>query len=147
MDIVRILIIAAVGTALMTLFSYGVGYITKKPFREPELLNALLAELTAMRFGSSRNHPVGWIIHYNMGFMFVVCYQLISHLYSVPPTLLYYTIAGAVSGVVGITGWHIVFKLHPKPPPIDLNEYYAHLFLAHVVFGVGVYGGVMVIGG
>jgi hypothetical protein len=128
-------IVAVVATSLMTMVSYVLGSIRKKKFSEPELLNDLIRGFSwkcLHRF----TRVAGWCIHYLVGFIFIVIYQVYWNVSESDPTIVNGVVLGAISGIVGICGWKLSFFLHPNPPQIDFKEYYLQLFLVHVVFGL-----------
>jgi hypothetical protein len=137
---------AATGIICMTAFSYVYSWLRKKTFREPELLNELLSRLGLLSQNNVKKHPAGWIIHYLVGVLFVVAYGYIFRATHLDPTLLTYAGFGFVSGIIGIIGWKITFGIHPRPPEIHFSEYYLHLLIAHVIFGMGVWLGYRLIG-
>jgi len=121
----------------MTVFSYIYSNTRGKQFREPKLLNELLARLGWISFSAGPNHWTGWVIHYLVGFLFVAVYYWLG----IVKTFDDYLIAGTVCGIIGIAGWRTVFAIHPNPPVIRFREYYLQLLVAHVVFGIGAYLG------
>lgn len=126
-----------IATSLMTIFSYMYSEISKKQFREPELLNNLMARLHWIGPTAWPRHWLGWLIHYWVGLVFVATY----HLSGIVNDLGDYVVAGAACGVIGILGWRVTFSLHPGPPALNVKEYYAQLFVAHIVFGAGAFLG------
>jgi hypothetical protein len=136
------LVVAYIAVALMTTFSYIYSSIRKGKFKEPMLLNELMARLHWIPIHTIAYHPIGWLIHYVVGVFFVVIFQLVTEYTEINITFLTSTIAGAIFGVVGIAGWAISFRIHPSPPPdIRLREYYLQLFIAHIIFGIGIFVG------
>ncbi|HET8866423.1 MAG TPA: hypothetical protein VFM80_12060 [Gracilimonas sp.] len=128
------------GTSLMTLFSYFLSRKANRNFREPVLLNQLLFDLPLFEFKSKPILP-GWILHYAVGFIFVIGFHFFWKMASITPSLLSGSILGLFCGMLGVAGWHLVFLLHPKPPSIELKEYYIHLIVAHIIFGFGAAAG------
>ncbi|MEX2349470.1 MAG: hypothetical protein WD554_01185 [Flavobacteriaceae bacterium] len=131
----NILISAIVGTSAMTLFSYLVSEKKKKNFREPEVLGNLIERLPQ---GVSRENSqmAGWGLHYTIGLLFVAGYHELWKQTKSKPSLTSGVLLGAASGVVGVTGWQLMFEAHPNPPAKKLKPFFGHLILAHVVFGV-----------
>ncbi len=84
----------------MTLFSYGVSEIRKQPLREPELLNTVINRLEWITVGL--NHPIGWILHYTVGFLFIVLIEWLPASIGIDTTLFYYLATGAICGLIGI---------------------------------------------
>lgn len=131
----KILIAGIAGTSAMTLFSYLVSRSKNKNFREPELLGDLINRLPI----SESRQPAqmaGWGLHYAIGISFVACYSELWEQTNVKPTLTSGAVLGAANGVVGATGWKLMFEAHPNPPAKNLKPFFGHLILAHVVFGV-----------
>jgi hypothetical protein len=126
---------AMVGTSAMTLFSYGVSKEKQKQFREPELLGILIRKLfPSLKFGNAVFS--GWALHYAVGALFCIGYDRIWRDENKGPSMANGALLGAISGIVGVSGWHLTLKLHPNPPFIDLKKYYGHLLTAHVAFGI-----------
>ena len=135
---IQTLTMAFVGTSLMTMFSYVIGMIRKKKFSEPALLNELISRLKQKSLGVLV--PIaGWLLHYFIGLLFIISYQLYWRESDSHPTIINCIILGALSGVIGICGWKLTFRIHPRPPSIDFKEFYSQLFFAHVVFGVSAF--------
>jgi len=131
----KILISAFVGTSAMTLFSYLVSASEHKNFREPQVLAELIKRLP--KNGSKDKAQIaGWCLHYTVGVSFVTLYNELWKQKIIKPSLTSGAVMGAVSGLVGISGWKGMFELHPNPPSKNLKQYFGHLMLAHVVFGV-----------
>ena len=131
----KILFAGIVGTSAMTLFSYLVSDRKNKNFREPELLGQLIERLP-IKSSNQSAHITGWGIHYAIGISFMVCYSKIWEPTRSKPTLSSGALLGAVNGLVGVSGWKLMFEAHPNPPAKDLKPFFSHLILAHVVFGV-----------
>ncbi len=143
----RIILTAFFATSLMTVFSYLYSAIRKKQYREPELLNILLSRLNFGKILTITHPSAGWIIHYLIGFLFILAYFLLWNVLGIVPTFLTCCILGAVSGMIGIMGWKIVLNLHPYPPAIIYREFYFQLLIAHVVFGVGAFLSIILLSG
>lgn len=125
-----------IGTSIMTLFSYYLSGKLNNQFKEPVLLNKLL-RATYLFKNSGKNSPTGWVLHYFIGAVFTIGSHLFWKTARIKPSLQSGALLGLMYGVTGIAGWHLIFKLHPNPPMIDLQEYYLHLLAAHVLFGCG----------
>jgi hypothetical protein len=137
MDILIILLSGFIATTLMTLFSYLFSAIVSRNFSEPELLNKLISGSDILSFNPGKSHIAGWILHFIVGWAFALILNLMVSYTPVEPdwfTGLWY---GAAAGLVGIVSWKIMFSLNEDPPIINLNRYFIHLFLAHIVFGLG----------
>jgi hypothetical protein len=125
---------ALTGTSIMTLFSYEVSAEKNKQFREPELLNTLLKRLLPP---GKKDVPgiTGWLIHYGVGLLFSSVYDRVWKKTKFNPTIVNGLLLGVISGLIGAGVWKTVLELHPDPPKIKEERYYAHLILAHLVFG------------
>jgi hypothetical protein len=137
MDFIKIILATLVGTTVMTLFSYAVSEAFRKLFKEPVLLNILLDRAGIVNINDSRKNGLGWMLHFLVGLLFVIIYDRIWALTPLEPSWTIGLIFGALSGVVGIISWMIMFKIHPNEPNIHFKEYYLQLFFAHILFGLG----------
>ena len=133
--ILVIVLTTVIATSLMTVFSYMYSDLRQKQFREPELLNELLARVRWINPQAGRNHWAGWCIHYLIGLMFIAIYYGSGIVNSFDA----YLVAGTLSGIIGIVCWITTFALHPSPPAIRYKEYYLQLLIAHIIFGIGAY--------
>ena len=131
----KILISALVATSAMTVFSYLVSESKNKNFREPELLGVLIKRLP-ISVSKESAQLSGWSMHYTIGILFVVFYSELWERTKAKPSLATGTLLGAGSGVIGVTGWNLMFEGHPNPPAKNLKPFFGHLMLAHVVFGI-----------
>lgn len=134
-----IILNAILATTFMTAFSYGLSYALKKEFKEPELLNKILARLHVIGSSSVEINPLGWSIHYTVGIIFILFYEVLWESTSYTPTLGNFMFVGAFLGVLAIVVWAMVLKIHPRPPKVDYPWYYIQLFVAHTIFGVGAF--------
>jgi hypothetical protein len=134
MKISQTIAAAALGTTVMTLFSYLISSAKKKQFREPELLQALLQKLP-VQIAPGTAKASGWLIHYSVGFSFCAIYDAIWKHRPSRVSIANGIMLGGISGLAGISGWHLVLSAHPNPPAVDLKKYYGHLMLAHMIFG------------
>lgn len=137
MEIIKILIAGVVATSLMTAFSYIVSAISNKQFREPELLNIILSKSSFFRLELSKKSSAGWILHYLIGWLFVLIFALVWDIELIPISILSGAILGFGAGIIGVFGWKIFFALSSNPPKIAWSEYYLQLIIAHIIFGIG----------
>lgn len=135
MQIGKTLVSAIAGTSAMTLFSYLVSRSENRNYREPQILGQLINRLP-ISLPQKYAQMAGWGAHYATGVAFEVLYTQLWKQKIVKPTLASGALLGAASGLAGIMVWKGMFKIHPNPPPKNLNKYFGHLLLAHVVFGV-----------
>lgn len=132
----KILSASIVGTSTMTLFSYFLSGKLNKQFIEPELLNKLMSDNRVIRYLKKNSLP-GWFIHYLIGMLFAMSSHFIWKASKINPSLQSGALLGLMYGLIGISGWHLIFKLHPNPPAVNLQEYYLHLLAAHLLYGCG----------
>jgi hypothetical protein len=125
-----------VATTLMTIFSYVIGRLRNRQFTEPVLLNHMLYSFRILREDQVEKNLTGWIIHYFIGLLFLIAYYLIWSESRIDPTLRTAFMLGCVSGLVGIVGWSIMFRIRSAPPNIKVSEYFAQLFVAHIIFAL-----------
>lgn len=134
-DILVILLSGGLATAIMTAFSYVLANIQSEQFREPELLNSLISRSETIKLNPSKNHLVGWLLHFIIGWIFAAIYFLICAFTPVETGIISGSVFGLIAGVAGIIGWKIMFKLNNNPPNIDFSRFYIQLVIAHVIFG------------
>jgi len=137
MNFIKIFIAAFSATNVMTTFSYLLSYRYKTLFKEPVLLNYVLAELGMHPKGKLGNLS-GWLAHYTIGLLFVVSYEMAWRLAGIPFNWWTGIGFGIISGFIGILGWKLIFFLPHKKPKVVLNDYYIQLFFAHIVFAIAV---------
>lgn len=128
-----VVIFSIISTLGMTAFSYLWGYVSGNQFREPELLNQLVAT-SSIPVNPHKKGLTGWLIHLVLGFFFgLILIQVYNYLYW--NILFHFVIStGIVLGILGVLGWHIMFSLNPNPPGIKLTNFYLQLIVAHIVF-------------
>ncbi|PKD17013.1 hypothetical protein APR41_06135 [Salegentibacter salinarum] len=136
MEVFIILISGLVATTSMTLFSYLVSNFKSKQFREPELLNSLISRSEIIELRPSKNHFLGWVIHYLIGWFFVVVFSLIWEYTQFSTNIISGAVLGLAAGIIGIFGWKTMFKLNQNPPEIDFSQFYIQLIIAHILFGL-----------
>ena len=71
-----------------------------------------------------------------MGLLFEIIYVSLWANKKLKPSIKNNLLMGVISGVVAIALWKITFKMHPLPPRLNFNKFYAQLVPAHVVFCV-----------
>lgn len=135
---IQILISSLVATSVMTLFSYIISESFRELYKEPVLLSYCLTTL-AISLSAKAKNILGWIIHYIIGFLFVIGYYLIWKNEIMNENWTAALILGAISGIIGIVSWVIIFKISDYKPKIDFKGYYLQLFLVHVIFGLSAF--------
>lgn len=139
MNILKTLTAGITGTTIMTLFSYIAGYKREKKFEEPVLLREFIRR-SRLPFFRSRNKRIeqveGWLLHYAVGFIFSTLFNRVWEKTTFPRDMPAGVVLGAASGLVGIAVWGLLFRLHSNPPEVDRREFYKHLLIAHIIFGV-----------
>jgi len=133
--VVQIITSTIAATSVMTLFSYAVSASARELYKEPVLLGYILKV-----FGIEVKLPVritlGWILHYLIGLTFVIAYHFLWTYKIFEMSWSTALLFGAISGIIGIISWIIMFASAPKKPDINLPGYYTQLFVAHVIFAI-----------
>jgi hypothetical protein len=119
----------------MTLFSYVISASFRELYKEPILLGYCLTKLN-ISLSRGLKTVFGWVIHYFIGFLFVLGYHLVWENEIMEKTWKSGLILGTVSGLIGILSWAIIFKINDCKPNIDFKGYYLQLFVAHIIFSM-----------
>jgi len=132
---IQIVISSVAATSVMTIFSYIISANFRELYKEPVLLHYFLSSL---HISVSKKGKIflGWLIHYTIGFLFVLGYHLLWTYEIIEKNWVSALLLGAVSGIMGILGWLVIFKISNYQPNIDFKGYYLQLFFAHVLFGL-----------
>jgi hypothetical protein len=139
MELLYGIISGIAGTFLMTLFMDAASLLTKYNFHVPGILGTMVTMETkpSGRISDSVVSKVwGYSLHYLIGIFFAVLYQnflqagLGSGSYG--NALLF----GAGAGLVAITFWYSILKLHPLAPAVHLPLYLVLIFLSHLLFAI-----------
>ncbi|AWK07055.1 hypothetical protein HYN56_23610 [Flavobacterium crocinum] len=133
--IIELLLISIGATSAMTWFSYAMSGSFRELYREPVLLSFAL-ERTNINHSQSYQEKWGWLMHYIIGFLFVMGYHIMWVENILPLTLLSTLILGVTSGAIGIFSWIFIFKITRYRAPIDFNGCYIQLFFAHIFFAL-----------
>lgn len=131
---------ATTGTAAMTAFSYIATDAENKEFREPEVLRMLVKRLFP-EVSETQGKVAGWALHFGAGIFFTTIYHQLWKNGKQRPSLINGLLLGGINGLVGVAIWKAAFALHPKPPKIFEKNYFGHLLLAHLVFGLATAAG------
>lgn len=134
MKVSNIIFAGIAGTTAMTIFSYGVSKHKQKNFKEPELLGEMVHNAVP-ESKTPQTQAAGWAAHYAVGVLFAAGYSVILNNTPIKPTFINGAILGGISGLPAVASWDTGFTIHPDPPKTNLKKYYAHLLLAHMVFG------------
>jgi hypothetical protein len=132
---IQLLIVSITATTTMTLFSYAVSKTFREVFKEPVLLSYILVKLKTHRPLQSET-TWGWLLHYIIGFLFVLAYHYIWVRDILPVSFLSALLLGASSGIIGVISWIIIFQIANHRPNIDFKGYYLQLFFAHIIFAL-----------
>ena len=135
MDILRIMIGALVGTTMMTIFSYLISVGFQKLYKEPVLLKYVLLK-SGTSLTKKETAAGGWILHYAIGILFIAIYHFLWKLDIVALSWINGLMLGIASGVVGVLGWFIMFKISEFKSDIDFAGYYIQLLFAHIIFAL-----------
>ncbi|MGO4770510.1 hypothetical protein ACEN2I_02520 [Flavobacterium sp. W22_SRS_FK3] len=131
----KILIASIAATSAMTLFSYVISKSFRELYKEPVLLTFVLSKLK-LDLPLKTKTTIAWFLHYFIGLFFVTSYHLFWVNDILKTSFLNALLLGALSGIVGIIGWILLFKIADFKPKIDFKGYYIQLFFAHVIFGI-----------
>ncbi|WP_163397586.1 hypothetical protein [Flavobacterium fluviatile] len=131
----QILLATFAATTAMTLFSYAISASFRELYKEPVLLIFLLDQIK-IEVSNKSKARLAWMLHYLIGFIFVVIYHFLWINNILKLSLLNAVLLGSISGIIGILGWMILFRLADYKPKIDFKGYYIQLFFAHIIFGV-----------
>ncbi|MCM0667066.1 hypothetical protein [Flavobacterium tyrosinilyticum] len=132
--LIQILVSSIAATSAMTLFSYAVSATARELYKEPVLLSYILSHLH-LEVSPNVKNMLAWILHYIIGFGFVIAYHFLWIYKVLELTWPIGILLGAISGIIGIITWFVLFKLVPQKPNIDFKGYYLQLFAAHIIFG------------
>ncbi len=132
--VLQILISSIAATSAMTLFSYAVSASARELYKEPVLLSYILTHLHVELSPAVKN-ILAWILHYTIGLGFVTAYHFIWVHEILDVTWSVSILLGAVSGIIGIITWFLLFKIVPQKPDINFRGYYVQLLVAHLIFG------------
>lgn len=133
--LLQIIMATIAATSLMTLFSYIVSESARELYKEPVLLTYILSALK-MEVAPRTKTFLAWLLHYIIGLAFVVAYHFLWVYDVVEMSWPAAFVLGALSGIIGILGWVLMFELVPQKPNIDFKGYYVQLFFAHIIFGI-----------
>lgn len=134
----QILTAAVAATSVMTLCSYAVSAAAREIYKEPLLLTYVLSKLH-QQISPKLKLVLGWVLHYLIGLFFVIGYHIIWSANILDFTFTSSLILGIVSGIIGISGWVVLFRISAQKPNIDYKGYYIQLFVVHVIFAVTAY--------
>jgi len=126
-------IIAVIG---MTLFSALWSRVSGNQFREPTLLSKLMQNHPHINASKQNTYVWGWLIHFILGIVFLVIYEILWQVTNVPRTFLWSLIFGSFLGFLGVLGWRVLFKMSKPSSHFNYQQYYIHIFFAHMVFSV-----------
>jgi len=133
--IIQLILVAIGATSAMTWFSYVMSKSFQELYKEPVLLSFALKK-TNISLSEKSQKTWGWLIHYIIGFLFVMGYYIVWVKNILPVSPLNALLLGVISGVIGILSWIIIFKMTDHQPPIDFKGYYIQLFFAHIIFAI-----------
>jgi hypothetical protein len=128
-----------IGTATMTLFMYGMTFLTDRVMKVTKILGTMITCQTQDDGGLSERKTAiiaGTILHYLVGIGFVFAYHILWFLGVGQPDFVNGLILGMASGMLAVIFWSTFFAVHPFPPEVQLKLYLPTLFLAHFVFAL-----------
>lgn len=121
-------------TTIMTVFSYGISWLTSKNMNEPEQLSTFVQSTVKCENVTAKIS--GWFLHYLIGAAFVAVYSFIWVNKIIEPSFVNSLFIGFLSGLIGAAAWYIMLKLKPFGPVYYWPLYYRNLIVAHVVFAI-----------
>jgi hypothetical protein len=128
----RVASMSFIATAGMTLASYIIAVSIRKKMLPPVLLN----QLTHPEEKVKKAHNIeGYLLHWLVGLSFSAMYKALWEKNVIQPGATSGLALGFANGIAGITGWHLMLKLHPNPPVIERKPFFVHLLATHVLFG------------
>jgi hypothetical protein len=133
MSHIRTIVSGIAGVVVMTLFSGLVSLFSRYDFTEHNVLAKLLNRL---KLNKRTSYILGWKGHLLAGIGYSYLNKLLVEKKIIKPKVMPASGVGLLEGLIGIGIWNTVFKLHPKPPKINLNKYFYHLIFAHVVYAI-----------
>ncbi|MEP7092812.1 MAG: hypothetical protein ABI793_02060 [Flavobacterium sp.] len=133
--LLQLIIVSILATSAMTLFSYAMSESFRELYKEPVLLTFLLIKLNIEVSVQTKKY-LAWLLHYFIGFLFVLAYHILWFYNILYISVLSAFLLGIASGIIGIIGWVIMFKIADYKPKIDFKGYYIQLFFAHIIFAV-----------
>lgn len=131
----QIIIVSLLATSAMTLFSYTMSSSFRELFKEPVLLSFILIK-TNLELSVQTKKYLAWLLHYLIGFIFVLAYHIIWLYNILYISIISALLLGVLSGIIGIIGWVLIFKIADYQPKIDFKGYYIQLFFAHIIFAI-----------
>ncbi len=120
----------------MTLSSALWSRVSGNQFREPTLLSKLMQNHPHINASKQNTYVWGWLIHFILGIVFLVIYEILWQITNVPRTFMWSLIFGSFLGLLGVLGWKILFKMSKPSSQFNYQQYYIHIFFAHIVFSV-----------
>lgn len=140
--ILKIIIAGILGTAVMTLFTYVLAFITKHRFKVVKILGTMLTFQTTPNKGLSHRPSaiiVGTIAHYFVGIVFSFAYAWLWSKELVDENFFQVVILGFVTGIFAVMIWRIFIAIHPNPPDLPLQSYLSAILAGHIFFAIGVF--------
>jgi hypothetical protein len=133
--VILLLVVAFIATSAMTIFSYVISASFKELYKEPLLLKYILVKIN-VSVSDNLKEVLAWVIHYAIGFLFVLSYYFLWKLGIIHLTVLNGLYIGAISGIIAIISWIIMFRLSGFNRKATDKGYYTQLFIAHIIFGI-----------
>jgi len=136
----KVLIAAVFGTMVMTSFSYIISELLHKQFKEPILIKTVLTGFH-LKMGSTTKQITAWVIHFAIGILFVFIYDIIWKYKVLDFSFSVALFLGAVSGLIGILGWRLLFEATPfiQSSKWYFLLYYTQLLIAHILFALSAF--------
>jgi len=136
MNLLKIAIAAFSATNIMTTFSYVLSASYKKLFKDPVMMDFVLKGV-GIRLEGKWHKIGGWIAHYVIGLVMVICYELIWRFSLIQFGFVSGILFGIASGVIGIACWRAIY-LTSVHDDVSKRSYYLQLFFGHIIFACAV---------
>lgn len=133
MEVRKTLRSAIVATSAMTAFSYNASWLMEQNYKEPELLAGKLEPALPQQH-KGLSGPGGWAAHYSFGIIWSLLLIKFMETMDIKASARNSILIGSAGGITAIACWKILFQTHSSPPKTHRRNFYAQLFLAHLVF-------------
>lgn len=134
--LIKSLIVGLIATSVITIFSYRFSPWRDGKLNEPKLLNYLIILNVSGKITGMPSRVVGWIIHYFIGILLALIFDLLIDHGILKAEIWSGLLYGLVTGIIGVAGWTCLIISHRKLLLNFTVEFYNHIILAHILFGL-----------
>lgn len=132
--VLQILLATVTATTHMTIMSYLFSVSFRELYKKPLLLRFFMQKF-GTPLSTNTEEKLGWLMHYMVGLLFVICYQILVSQKLLEVTWRSGILFGFVAGLIGIEWWRMMFKFF-NILSIDFKKYYRKLLVMHLIFGL-----------